>query len=69
MPEGRKLQKCNQPCEKTLDCGHLCKLKCHEKCDSVKCREPVDLKPGKHGLSIKGPCYIAANSKSCVVLN
>lgn len=65
MVEGKELlsRSCTQPCQKVMDCGHLCKLKCHEPCSSGKCVEVVDLKVGKDSNGVNGPCYILAKSK------
>ena len=33
--------KCNEPCERTLKCGHKCPLKCFEDCSTAFCKENV----------------------------
>ena len=36
--------KCLEPCNKLLKCGHQCKLKCYEDCESKPCMELIEKK-------------------------
>ena len=33
---------CYEKCERKLKCGHSCKLKCYEICESISCKEKVE---------------------------
>ncbi|XP_027002552.1 NFX1-type zinc finger-containing protein 1 [Tachysurus fulvidraco] len=45
---------CMEPCEKKLECGHLCQAHCGEKC-TVYCKVPVSMEL-KCGHTQKEPC-------------
>ncbi|XP_064468064.1 NFX1-type zinc finger-containing protein 1-like [Ornithodoros turicata] len=56
--------RCNDPCEKTLQCGHRCPRKCFEWCWADLCEVPVTAKcEGGHSNEV--PCFMS-ESYNCL---
>ena len=62
---------CWQQCNKYLDCGHRCMLKCHvtdKDHKKYRCKEPCLNKCKDCGEPCKHKCYIACGSQKCETL-
>ncbi|KAJ1521698.1 hypothetical protein ONE63_003341 [Megalurothrips usitatus] len=49
------LTRCDAPCQRTLPCGHRCRLKCSEDCSEGACEEPSPLRAAC-GHDVMVPC-------------
>ncbi|PSN54493.1 hypothetical protein C0J52_05539 [Blattella germanica] len=55
---------CRKPCERTLDCGHTCKLECGKTCE-IECKEFVESHTvAGCGHVVQLPCYKRAGIQS-----
>ena len=53
--------KCTKACEKVLQCGHKCQLKCGEDCTTCSCMEVVTAQFPDCGHEIQVTCHMSQN--------
>ncbi|XP_043088038.1 NFX1-type zinc finger-containing protein 1 [Puntigrus tetrazona] len=53
---------CQEPCQKTLPCGHPCKAACGESCSTLSCTARVQMEL-KCGHMQEEPCFISKDPK------
>ncbi|XP_033097269.1 NFX1-type zinc finger-containing protein 1 homolog [Anneissia japonica] len=56
---------CMEPCERTLKCGHKCRLKCFQSCTLQRCLEIVNKSFDPCGHDIQVKCYINSCQLPC----